>query len=244
MKVAKWYSAAVSVAATMMVVGTGVTTAAPVSPSAPVPVYGAKVVDGGVLATVRNGAFAVAAPGRGVRVHDRTGRVVASLPAVFTLNGLPHPIREDVSADGHTVRLTPVLARAERRTQVAQAVASPLENQLAMNDLINDVNLGISVGGLLGTVVGAVAGVGIGFIVSSASCVALSLGCVLVVMPVMTALGAGGGVVGLAVGGAPGLAAGLWNYVGTLVAPPGTSIYASQIPALRPTGPLPQGGRR
>ncbi|MBU3064290.1 hypothetical protein KO481_22500 [Nocardia sp. NEAU-G5] len=204
--------------------------------------YRAHVVDGAVLATIRTGAFTLG--NRSIELRDPQGAVKDTVPLSFVLDNAEYPIDAQISPDGKTLRMTPRLLAGHR---VATPIASPLENQLAMNDLINSVSFGLSAGSLIGTVIGAVVGIGAGLVVSGASCLVLTIGCVLAVVPIVTLLGGVGGLAGLALGGAPGLIAGLWNYYTTMTAPPGHSKYADQLPGLpqnRQPQPQPNGAKR
>ncbi|WP_280453373.1 hypothetical protein [Nocardia cyriacigeorgica] len=199
--------------------------------------YRAVQEDNSVVATVAEGGFAVDEDTKTVTLHDAAGAVRDSVPLSYVLDGRRHPIAVAISDDRRQVRLTPQLVAADGSVTAARPVASPLENQLAMNDLINSVSFGLSAGSLIGTIVGAVIGVGAGLAVSGASCVVLSVGCVLAVVPIVTLLGGVGGLAGLMLGGAPGLVAGLWNYYTTLQAAPGASKYADQLPAFQDRAP-------
>lgn len=180
-----------------------------------------------VVTTLRNGAFTLADDQQSVAIRDAEGRTVDSLPLTFTLDGQRLPLIQQVAEDGHALRLTPDLARLDRTA--LHSVASPLENQLAMNDLINAVSLGTSIGSLIGTAVGAVAGVGVGIALAGASCLVLSLGCVVTVLPIVSMVAAAGGIAGLVLAGGPTAAAAAFNYVTTLRTDPGQSQYAPQV---------------
>ncbi|MFJ4658857.1 hypothetical protein ACIP5Y_46940 [Nocardia sp. NPDC088792] len=198
-----------------------------------------------VVAAVDDGSFTTDPVAGTVALRGADGAVIDTAPMAFMLDGQRYGIGAQVSPDGHTLWLTPQLPDATTSDHpVAQPIASALENQLAMNDLINSSNFGLSAGALIGTIVGAVVGVGAGLAVSGASCVVLSIGCVLAVVPIVTLMGTFGGLLGLIGGGGPGLAVGVWNYYRTLTAPAGQSPYASQIPALaNPATPSPAAGR-
>ncbi|NKY43716.1 hypothetical protein [Nocardia cerradoensis] len=197
--------------------------------------YDARIEDKTVVATLADGGTFVAA-GDSISVRDAAGRTLESLPLSFSFDGERRPIRQEISADGSTLRLTPDVAGLVVRPQV-KAVATPLENQLAMNDLINAAAFGLTIGSLVGTVIGTVLGAGVGFVLAGASCVVLSLGCVVAVLPIMALVAGVGGIIGLDIGGAGGVIPAALNYVNTLNAPPGQSIYASQIPALAGNAP-------
>ncbi|RMI28177.1 hypothetical protein EBN03_31250 [Nocardia stercoris] len=191
---------------------------------APVPVHYHASVDGtDIVATLDQGSFTDSGDGRAVTVRDAAAQPLDAIPLSYTLADVAHAIRHEISADGRTLRLTPDTSGVEATT--LESIASPVENQLAMNDLINSVSIGTSLGSLVGTVIGATAGIGVGFAVAGASCLVLSLGCVVAVLPVVALVGGIGGIAGLAVGGGPIAAYSLYQYMQTLQAPPGTSQY-------------------
>jgi hypothetical protein len=202
--------------------------------AAPIPIppahFHAGIDGASVVATTDDGTFTADNTAAVVDLRDARGAVTDTTPMALALDGHRYPITATISADGRTVRLTPHLPAA------VKPVASPLENQLAMNDLINSASFGMSVGTLLGTVVGAVIGIGAGLAVSAAACLVISIGCVLAVVPIVTLLGATGGLAGLLLGGGGGVVAGMWNYYSTMTAAPGHSKYASQIPVFNRPG--------
>ncbi|MFE5286223.1 hypothetical protein ACFRAQ_14765 [Nocardia sp. NPDC056611] len=206
--------------------------AAPEQTASPVG-YHATLEQGTVVVSLDHGTFAPAA-GDAVGIRDEAGAVLDSLPLIYTIDGQRLSIREQLSGDGRTLRLTPDVAaldHAALRPIAAPltSVASPLENQLAMNDMINSVSIGTSVGSLIGTAVGAVIGIGVGFTLAGASCLVLSLGCVIAVMPIVTMVGGVGGLAGLVIGGGPAAAYAVYQYVTALNAAPGQSIYAKDL---------------
>ncbi|MGW0057972.1 hypothetical protein [Nocardia nova] len=193
---------------------------------------------GSVTVELTNGRFAVDPDGTAVTVRDDEGRVLDALPLAYAIGDQRMPIHARIGGDATTLTLTPETAGLRR--DAPTPVASPLENQLAMNDLVNAVSIGTSVGALIGTAVGAVLGIGLGIALAGASCAVLSVGCVVAVLPIVSLAGAAGGVAGLVLGGGPATAAGLYRYVTTLLAPPGTSEYA---PDLRGRPGVPDTGR-
>ncbi|MFD0359927.1 hypothetical protein ACFQZZ_00470 [Nocardia sp. GCM10030253] len=188
-------------------------TAAP--ETAPQPVtYLATLADKSVVTTLDHGTFAVTEDRRAVAIRDTAGQMLTALPLTFSIDGQQLPVQQQISTDGRTLTLTPDTNGI--RHDAFRPVASPLENQLAMNDLINAVSIGTSVGSLIGTAIGAVVGIGIGFALAGASCVILSLGCVVAVLPVVGLGGAVGGLTGLVLAGGPTAAFALYEYVTTL----------------------------
>ncbi|RMI32782.1 hypothetical protein [Nocardia stercoris] len=224
-------AAAAALAAVSVIGGATTATAAP-DVAAPAVNYRADLVGDTVVTTLTNGAFELSSDQQSVAVRDVAGQTVDTLPLSFTLDGQRLSLRQQIAADGHTLRLVPDLAgldRAALRPVAAEPVALPLENQLAMNDLINQVSLGTSIGSLIGTAVGAVAGIGVGFGVAGASCLVLGLGCVVAVLPIVSMVAAAGGLAGLILVGGPAAAAAAFDYWTTQQAAPGTSKYAPYV---------------
>ncbi|MBF6448502.1 MULTISPECIES: hypothetical protein [Nocardia] len=208
-------------------------------PAPAVVTYRAASTDtGSVTVELTHGRFAVDPDGTAATVRDDAGRVLDTLPLAYAIGDQRMPIRARIGGDATTLTLTPETAGLRR--DAPTPVASPLENQLAMNDLVNAVSIGTSVGALIGTAVGAVLGIGLGIALAGASCAVLSVGCVVAVLPIVSLAGAAGGVAGLVLAGGPATAAGLYRYVTTLLAPPGTSEYA---PDLRGRPGVPDTGR-
>lgn len=234
--------AAVGVASVMTgTVGAPVAVASPLEVSAAEAAaqYRAKIQDGSLLAEIDAGTFTVDAVAGTAALRDAAGAVLDTVPLSYAFDSQLYRIDAQVSADGRALRLTPQLPAG----RTAAPIASPVENQLAMNDLINSVSFGLSAGALVGTIVGAVLGIGAGLAVSGAACVVVSIGCVLAVVPIVTLLGGVGGLAGMALGGAPGLVNGLWNYYSTINAAPGQSQYAGQLPAFNTPAPSAEGGQ-
>lgn len=203
------------------------TATAHAEPAAPQPVEYHTVLDQQtVVTTLEHGIFAFAAD-KAITIRDLSGTVLDTLPTTVTLNGQQLPLRPAIDADGRTLRLTPDVSEVDRTA--LQPIASPVENQLAMNDLINSVSIGTSVGSLVGTAIGAVLGIGVGLAVSGAACVVLSLGCVVAVLPIVSLVAAVGGLTGLVLGGGPTVAVALFEYVSTLRAEPGQSKYGEYV---------------
>ncbi|MFF0609320.1 hypothetical protein ACFYUD_11670 [Nocardia tengchongensis] len=200
--------------------------------AAPQVTYHATLSGDSVVVTLDHGTFATP-QADSVVVRDSSGTTLDALPLAYTLDNQKLPLRQTITDDGHALRLTPDLATVDRATLKPVAdlkpVASPLENQLAMNDLINAASIGTSVGSLVGTAIGAVLGAGVGFALAGASCVVLSLGCVVAVLPIVSLVAGVGGLAGLVIGGGPTIAYALFQYVTTLNAAPGQSIYAPNL---------------
>ncbi|MBF6093329.1 hypothetical protein [Nocardia cyriacigeorgica] len=196
--------------------------------------YHASLAGTSVVTELETGRFTVDDRANAVAIHDDSGARIDAVPLSYTLDGQRLRLSYDISADGRTLTLTPSTSGLDRRALTP--VASPLENQLAMNDLINAVSIGTSLGTLVGTAVGALAGVGVGLLVSGASCAVLSLGCVVAVLPIVSLSAGVGGIAGLIIAGGPVAAAAAFDYVSTLHAAPGSTKYAEQTRG-KPGGP-------
>ncbi|MFE3229684.1 hypothetical protein [Nocardia sp. NPDC059228] len=222
--------AAFTSAAVIGGLATSVSASATPPAAAPTPAvsYSAQPTGDSVTTTLDGGTFALSPEGTSVLIRDVAGQILDALPSALRWDGRQIGIDQRISADGRSLVSTPDWDAL--RHQDIRPVAAPLENQLAMNDLINSVSIGTSIGSLIGTAIGAVIGVGVGFAVAGASCLVLTLGCALVVLPVVTLVGGVGGLVGLAVGGGPTTAAALFDYFTVLRANPGESKYAPYLP--------------
>lgn len=103
-----------------------------------------------------------------------------------------------------------------------QPVASPQENNAAMDTFTRSVGVGGTVGMLVGTGTGLVAGCVLGTIVTLPTVIGVPVGCV----GGAAALGALGGTIGTVLGGGgTAIPAGI-DLFGTLSAAPGTTKYA------------------
>ncbi|MET7771966.1 hypothetical protein [Nocardia sp. NPDC005366] len=190
----------------------------------PTPTYRAGVVGGMVVAAV-DAATVVSAPGDdALSIIDTTGAQLLRLPLHYTLDDQRFPIRYRISDDAHSVALAP--------GRDTHPIASPMEHQLALNDLATDLTVGTLVGTVAGTVLGALVGAAIGL----GSCLVVGPGCLATTPAAIAAFAAGGGVLGTVVVGGAGMADGLWKYLTTLNSAPGQSPYAGRDGILDPAG--------
>ncbi|WP_435590118.1 hypothetical protein [Nocardia sp. bgisy118] len=183
------------------------------------PTYNATIVDGSVVMTVDQATIGVS-DDRSLQISDRTGAMLTALPLGFVLDGQQGDIRYVISDDAHTVRLTPDLRTL--RPPATEAIASPMEEQLALDELASNLTRNTVIGTVVGSVIGALVGGAVGL----ASCAVVGPGCIATVPVAMAAFAAGGGVAGTLVAGGAALASGLWKYITTRNAPPGQSPYA------------------
>ncbi|WP_327145934.1 hypothetical protein [Nocardia sp. NBC_01327] len=179
--------------------------------------YHATIRDNAVVTTLDEATFALAPDAQSVLVRDAGGEQRVSVPMTYQLDGALHSIQQQITDDGHTLTLRP-------GTDL-QPVASPMENQLAMNEFSSRMLTGPAVGTVVGLLLGAV----VGGVVGLGSCLVVGPACLATVPAAIGAFAAAGGVLGtLALGGAAA-ADGLWKYVTTLQAAPGQSAYAPKV---------------
>ncbi|MCZ4554855.1 ammonium transporter [Rhodococcus sp. NPDC055112] len=203
-------------------VGAGTSYAAPAAPETID--WSSKVEGQSVVTTIDAGGFKVSGDGKNIELQDNAGKAVVSLPLAFQLNSLKFPMEQKISEDGKTVTLTPIfdLGKAKSVTPADRGdrtvgniaikdIASPAENLIAQQTFGAQLAVATASGGLIGTILGCAAGA-LSFLV---------VGCV---------PGAGiGAIVGtIAVGGPTLIAAGI-GLGQTLLAEPGTSMYAEHL---------------
>ncbi|MFI1918325.1 hypothetical protein [Nocardia sp. NPDC020380] len=188
----------------------------------------ATVTAGAVVTTMESGAFALSADRRAITVRAGDGQEMASLPLGFEFNGRSYPIAADISADSRELTLTPDPAV---RHDLAP-IASPTENQLALDDLASAMTTNTLIGTVGGTVIGLLVGAVIGF----GSCLVVGPGCLATAPAALVAFAGAGGLVGTLLAGGGTLAAGLWRYLATVQAAPGQSEYAQRGGLLDPNG--------
>lgn len=210
-------------------VGAGTSYANP-APEAPETIDWTSNIEGtSVVTTIDAGAFKVSGDGKNIELQDGLGNAVVSLPLAFQLNTLQFPMEQKISEDGKTVTLTPIfdLGKAKSISGDATAqpingvglaikdIASPEENLMAQSTFNSQLAVATASGGLIGTVIGAIAG-GLGFLGGPVGFASVPLGATV------------GGIVGtIAVGGPTLIAAGI-GLGQTLMAEPGTTIYAKK----------------
>ncbi|MFJ9371234.1 hypothetical protein ACIRRA_43475 [Nocardia sp. NPDC101769] len=197
---------------------------------APAPSYTATVTDGSVVMTVDQATIGVT-DDRSLQISDRAGALLTTLPLGFVLEGRQGDIRYAISDDAHTVRLTPDMATL-RSPVAATDIASPLEEQLALDELATSLTRNTLLGTLAGSAIGALVGAAIGV----ASCLVVGPGCIATIPAAVVAFAAGGGVAGTLVAGGATLASGLWKYITTRNSPPGQSPYANSDGQQNPDG--------
>ncbi|MBF6137990.1 hypothetical protein IU501_34025 [Nocardia otitidiscaviarum] len=186
--------------------------------------YSVKLADKTVVATLRNGTFELteqegATPEEPkqtiVNVKDVSGATLIAFPLEFSATGTEIPVKPEIKEDGKVLAVTP--EKPEGLQPIAAAVApvaaapiaSPMENQRAMNEFSSKFGLATAIGGFIGTAIGLLVGCFAG----------LGIGC----LP-----GAGiGGIIGTIIAGGPTLVAAGVELLQTLQAPDGTTKWAN-----------------
>ncbi|MGV9737356.1 ammonium transporter [Rhodococcus aetherivorans] len=187
--------------------------------------YETKAEGDSVVTVIDAGSFAVSGDGKSVELQDSDGNAVVSLPLAIQLGDLQLPFEREISEDGKTLTLTPVVAE-DKLTPVAPEdkvapglspvslklsdVASPEENLKAQQNFASQLGIATAVGGLVGTIIGAIAGCIVG----------VGVGCI----PGATI----GGIIGTIVAGGPTLVVAGIGLINTLMAPPGTTEWAEK----------------
>ncbi|MBL1072939.1 hypothetical protein JK358_00855 [Nocardia sp. 2] len=230
-----------------MTIGTTVANAEPAAPVEPAGIdYSVKLVDKTVVTKLRNGTFELTqqdavveegavAPEEPKKVDvatikDISGNVVMTLPMNFSVSGVAVPVKPVVSQDGTTLELTPerpadLPQSAEPINSVAvKPIASPVENQRAMNEFTTQFGLATAVGGFVGTAVGVIVGGAAGIALGAIQCATVIL-CIAAI-PTFVALAGIGGVLGTIAFGAPALGVAGLDLLSTLQAPAGTSKWS------------------
>ncbi|MGW4533188.1 hypothetical protein ACWEOI_19785 [Nocardia sp. NPDC004340] len=187
------------------------------------PAFAATIVGDSVVAVLDQALFTATSDGRAIEIRTADSQPVLTLPTAYLLDGQQHSIRYQVMAGGRALALTPDTG--------LQSVASPMEEQLALNDLsanLSKVPLGAIAGAVLGALVGAVIGLG--------SCLVVGPACLATAPAAIGAFAGAGGVLGTLVAGGAAVADGVWKYITTLQAEPGHSPYANQGGIMDPNG--------
>ncbi|MEU2257743.1 hypothetical protein [Nocardia xishanensis] len=182
-----------------------------------------------VVVTLDNAVFDHAED-QSIAVVDQRGDTVTTIPTAIEMNQQRFAVRNSISDDARTLTLTPDLQAVGAAAVVP--VASPMEEQLALNQLASDLGTYMVTGSAIGTLVGAVIGLGLGL----SSCLITGPTCLTIAPAAVSAFAAGGGIAGTLIGGAAALAGSGWNYIVTVQSPPGQSPYAGQDQALNSGG--------
>ncbi|WP_223273488.1 ammonium transporter [Nocardia cerradoensis] len=170
-----------------------------------------------VETTLDGGFFRVDAEGRTVDVTDADGRTLVTLPLSFRQDGLEYPMPHQVRNDSRVLDLTVVKDAAAARPAPVTPVASPRENQNAMNAFATQFGLATAIGSFVGTAAGAVIGGVLGAAVAAPTGPGIIAGFI---------TGATvGAIIGTIVVGGPALIIAGVDLVSTLAAPAGTTKW-------------------
>lgn len=224
-----------AIVATMTAAAMGITAgtsyAAPAAPSAEDKInYEVRPEGDSVVTVIDAGSFTISGDGTQVELQDNDGNAVISLPLAVQLGDLQLPFEREISEDGKTLTLTPVVdpskaTPVEPEDKVAMGitpvglklsdVASPDENLKAQQNFVSQLGMATAIGTVAGAIIGCVVGAIPGSIIPGAGTI---LGC---------AGGAGvGGTIGAFVAGGPTAVIAGIGVVETLLAAPGTSQWA------------------
>ncbi|WP_433567145.1 hypothetical protein ACQP1O_19335 [Nocardia sp. CA-151230] len=173
-----------------------------------------------VRAVLDGGTFAPAVDGQTMEIRDQGGHAVDAIASTLFVGDQQVPVSQRLDNGNRTLTLTPELANVP--ATASQPVASPFENQLAINDLATNMSrypmIGTAVGALLGAVVGGVLGLG--------SCLVVGPACLATVPAAIAVFAAAGAMAGTVAGGVAGLIDGVDKYLIVLQSPPGDTPYA------------------
>ncbi|RMI29741.1 ammonium transporter [Nocardia stercoris] len=202
----------------------------PAPAAVPDVVYKATLDGDTIHASLRDATFVVAADDRTVDVRDDAGRTVITMPLSFDQDHTEYPMSHVVSADGHQLDLTvvkdPATARPAPVSDTAADIASPAEDQLAMNSFASQFGIATAVGGFIGTALGAL----IGFVAGLPT----GLGAIATTITGATL----GGIVGTMVVGGPTLVVAGYDLINSLRSPAGTTKWANNgQPVISPIPP-------
>lgn len=225
-------AAAASLVIGAMTIALGTANADPAAQVDPGISYSVKLVDKTVVASLKGGTFELTekpgetpeAPKTTIAdIKDSKGATVISFPLEYKVEGKDVPLKPVVAKDNTVLEITPdkpadVAPGQQINVVAVKPIASPTEDQRAMNQFSSQFGIATAVGGFIGTALGFVVGGVLGCIIG------VIVGC----LPGFT-IGAGiGGILGtIAVGGPTLVAAGM-DLLNTLQAAPGTSKFADQ----------------
>lgn len=221
--------------ATMTIAAMGITAgtsyAAPEAPAAQDEInYEVRGEGESVVTVIDAGAFQLSGDGKSVELQDESGNAVMSLPLAIQLGDLQLPFEREISEDGKTLTLTPVVDPAQAtpvapEDKVAQGitpvalklsdVASPEENLKSQQNFISQLGMATAIGTVTGAIIGCIVGAIPGSIVPGAGTI---LGC-------GAGAGVGGTIGAFTAGGPTAVIAGI-AVVQDLLAAPGTTQWA------------------
>lgn len=177
--------------------------------------YETKLAGNTVETTLDGGTFRFGADNRTVDITDATGHALLTLPLALRQDGLEYPMPHQLRDNARVLELTVVKDAAKARPVPVTPVASPLENQSAMNAFATQFGLATAIGGFIGTALGA----GIGFVVGA---LALGVGAI----PGFVTGATVGAIIGTVIAGGPTLVVAGMDLMNTLQAAPGTTKWS------------------
>ena len=241
-------AAVAALAAGSLAMGFGTAHAEPAPPPQQQINYGVQLIGETVVTTLQGGTFDItersetpegapiaddAAKGTEmVEVKDNQGNVVVSWPVDVTVGDIAVPVTPVLKNDDTVLELTPhpqeQLPAQEQTTvnvitqdeAVAKDIASPAENNSAMQEFATQFGIATSVGGFVGTAIGVVVGGITGCILGLPL---LAVGCI----PAAVAGAGVGGILGTIAVGGPALGIAGMELLNTLQAPPGTTKWVN-----------------
>ncbi|WP_109529853.1 MULTISPECIES: hypothetical protein [Nocardia] len=167
-----------------------------------------------VKTTLTGGTFVIDDDHRTFTVLDRGGAPVVRVPTRFTMGDREVTAEPALGANGTELRLV-AGAPKPSTTPVVEAVASPLEDNAALNEFSTRFGLATAIGAMVGSAAGLVVGCVFGMPLFGFGCLAGA------------AAGAGlGGILGTIAVGGPVMVVSAVELLNTLNAPAGSSKWA------------------
>ncbi|MFF2553841.1 hypothetical protein ACFVUS_22790 [Nocardia sp. NPDC058058] len=204
-----------------------------------------------IVSTLKNGTFELAQVDGAtkedpkqtiVNVKGPDGVTAVSFPLNYSVAGTKIPVAAALKNDNKVLELVPekpagfdaaalpvfntptVAVAQEKPIAAAQEIASPVEDQRAMNNFTTQFGLATAIGGFVGTAVGVVIGGAIGIALGAIQCMTIVL--CLTAIPTFVALAGIGGILGTIAFGAPALGVAGMDLINTFQATPGTSKWS------------------
>ncbi|GAB4588811.1 hypothetical protein [Nocardia sp. IFM 10818] len=225
-------TAAAVLVAGALIAGLGTAHAEPAAPADPGIKYSLKVVDKTVVAALRGARFTLSeqegatpdAPKTQVaNIMDASGATVVSMPLDYRIGDVRVPITAVTKHDDTVLEITPAKPEGVQiptQPLAVEPIASPAEDQKALNEFSGKLSVAGQVGALVGGIIGFIVG-----------CVAtIMVGCI----PGGIAGAPAGGIIGGLVAGGPTLVAAGIDLLNTWQAAPGTSKWADPQPQPAP----------
>lgn len=222
-------TAAATLVVGALTVGSGAVRAEPATPADPGIRYSLKVIDKTVVASLRGAKFVLSeqngvtpdAPKTQVAsIKDENGATLLSMPLDYRIGDVPVPVTAVMKSDDTVLEITPTKPEGVQipsQPQPLKPIASPTEDQKALNEFSGKLSVAAQVGALIGGIVGFIVG-----------CVAtIALGC----LPGGVAGVPAGGIIGGLVAGGPTLIVAGIDLLNTWQAAAGASKWADPQPA-------------